>query len=195
MLSPSLSCTLGVAPPKAQWSPAALHPTPRHAHRYEHDVRAGSHRYCATDISPLSTICAVVQLVQYLTVVGPPYQCRHGRRGDHRSYHRRCLFRYPSSYQQSSPRQQYILSEVVCAWRAAVLWNYDRRVVAVLMVFLIGATCELYLPSPCLPIRQDHSTRSQLRRESTSAEPSILSSFLLLNPHHRTATRSSANAR
>jgi len=34
----------------------------------------------------------------------------------------------------------YILSEVVCAWRAAVLWNYDRRVVAVLMVFLFGAT-------------------------------------------------------
>ncbi|KAI9450464.1 hypothetical protein BJY52DRAFT_1302492 [Lactarius psammicola] len=34
----------------------------------------------------------------------------------------------------------YILSEVVCAWRAAVLWNYDRRVVAVLMFFLIGAT-------------------------------------------------------
>jgi hypothetical protein len=34
----------------------------------------------------------------------------------------------------------YILSEVVCAWRAVVLWNYDRRVVAVLMFFLIGAT-------------------------------------------------------
>jgi hypothetical protein len=34
----------------------------------------------------------------------------------------------------------YILSQVVCAWRAAVLWNYDRRVVAVLMFFLIGVT-------------------------------------------------------
>ncbi len=51
------------------------------------------------------------------------------------------------------PPNQYILSEVVCAWRAAVLWNYDRRVVAVLMVFLIGATCECYLPIPCLLIR------------------------------------------
>lgn len=40
------------------------------------------------------------------------------------------------------PSKQYILSEVVCAWRAAVLWDYDRRVVAVLTVFLIGATCE-----------------------------------------------------
>lgn len=34
----------------------------------------------------------------------------------------------------------YILNEVVCAWRAAVMWNFDRRVVAVLMVFLIGTT-------------------------------------------------------
>jgi hypothetical protein len=34
----------------------------------------------------------------------------------------------------------YILSGAVCAWRAAVLWNYDRRVVAVLTVFLIGTT-------------------------------------------------------
>ncbi|KAH8991485.1 hypothetical protein EDB86DRAFT_2933344 [Lactarius hatsudake] len=34
----------------------------------------------------------------------------------------------------------YVLSEVVCAWRAAVMWNYDRRVVAALMVFLVGAT-------------------------------------------------------
>ncbi|KAI9439094.1 hypothetical protein H4582DRAFT_2098305 [Lactarius indigo] len=34
----------------------------------------------------------------------------------------------------------YVLSEVVCAWRAAVLWNYDRRVITVLLVFLVGAT-------------------------------------------------------
>lgn len=32
----------------------------------------------------------------------------------------------------------YILSFVVCAWRAAVLWNYDRRVVAVLVFFILG---------------------------------------------------------
>lgn len=30
------------------------------------------------------------------------------------------------------------------------MWNYDRRVVAALMVFLIGTACERYLPSPCL---------------------------------------------
>jgi len=34
----------------------------------------------------------------------------------------------------------YILSEVVCAWRAVVLWNYDRRVISVFMFFLVGAT-------------------------------------------------------
>ncbi|KAI0287743.1 hypothetical protein BC826DRAFT_1042283 [Russula brevipes] len=34
----------------------------------------------------------------------------------------------------------YVLSDVVCAWRAAVLWNYDRRVVAVLAFFVLGTT-------------------------------------------------------
>jgi len=32
----------------------------------------------------------------------------------------------------------YIMSIVVCAWRAAVLWKYDRRVVAVLVFFILG---------------------------------------------------------
>jgi len=32
----------------------------------------------------------------------------------------------------------YIISNVVCAWRAAVLWNYNRRVVAVLALFVLG---------------------------------------------------------
>ena len=49
------------------------------------------------------------------------------------SFDIRCLTEYP---------KQYILSEAVCAWRAVVLWNYDRRVVAVLMFFLIGTTCK-----------------------------------------------------
>jgi hypothetical protein len=52
-----------------------------------------------------------------------------------------------------TPHKQYILSEVVCAWRAAVLWDYDRRVVAVLIVFLVGATCK----SPMSPISRDYS--------------------------------------
>ena len=44
---------------------------------------------------------------------------------------------------------KYILSDVVGAWRAAVLWNYNRKVVAVLTLFVLGTTGELaYLVMP-----------------------------------------------
>ena len=33
---------------------------------------------------------------------------------------------------------QYILSDIVCAWRAVVLWNRDKRVVAILLLFILG---------------------------------------------------------
>ncbi|KAI0259749.1 hypothetical protein BC834DRAFT_904275 [Gloeopeniophorella convolvens] len=43
----------------------------------------------------------------------------------------------------------FIMSDVICAWRAMVLWNRDRRVVAVLLLFLLGtvaaAGCDLGL--------------------------------------------------
>ncbi|KAI9450469.1 hypothetical protein BJY52DRAFT_1356549 [Lactarius psammicola] len=46
-------------------------------------------------------------------------------------------------------RLMYILSDVVCAWRAVVLWNRDKRVIAVLLLFILGtiaaAGCELGL--------------------------------------------------
>jgi len=32
----------------------------------------------------------------------------------------------------------YVISDIVCAWRAAVLWNYDRRVLTVLSLFVLG---------------------------------------------------------
>ncbi|KAN0103693.1 hypothetical protein V8E52_011718 [Russula decolorans] len=32
----------------------------------------------------------------------------------------------------------FLLTDLVCAWRAAVLWNYDRRVLAVLALFVLG---------------------------------------------------------
>ncbi|KAI0259765.1 hypothetical protein BC834DRAFT_600802 [Gloeopeniophorella convolvens] len=35
-------------------------------------------------------------------------------------------------------RIMYILSDVVCAWRAVVLWNRDRRVIAILLLFILG---------------------------------------------------------
>ncbi|KAI9450470.1 hypothetical protein BJY52DRAFT_176724 [Lactarius psammicola] len=46
-------------------------------------------------------------------------------------------------------RLMYILSDVICAWRAVVLWNRDKRVIAVLLLFILGtiaaAGCELGL--------------------------------------------------
>jgi hypothetical protein len=35
---------------------------------------------------------------------------------------------------------QYILSDVICAWRAVVLWNKDKRVIAILTLFILGTT-------------------------------------------------------
>ncbi|KAH9014605.1 hypothetical protein EDB83DRAFT_2529292 [Lactarius deliciosus] len=44
---------------------------------------------------------------------------------------------------------QYILGDIVCAWRAVVLWNRDKRVIAILLLFILGTTaaagCELGL--------------------------------------------------
>ncbi|KAI9439086.1 hypothetical protein H4582DRAFT_112939 [Lactarius indigo] len=41
----------------------------------------------------------------------------------------------------------YILSDIICAWRAVVLWNRDKRVIAILLLFVLGTTaaagCEL----------------------------------------------------
>ncbi|KAH8991489.1 hypothetical protein EDB86DRAFT_3079902 [Lactarius hatsudake] len=34
----------------------------------------------------------------------------------------------------------YTLSDIVCAWRAVVLWNRDKRVIAVLLLFILGTT-------------------------------------------------------
>ena len=35
---------------------------------------------------------------------------------------------------------QYILSDIICAWRAVVLWNRDKRVIAILLLFILGTT-------------------------------------------------------
>ncbi|KAI0287748.1 hypothetical protein BC826DRAFT_1042313 [Russula brevipes] len=34
-------------------------------------------------------------------------------------------------------RVMYILSDIICAWRAVVLWNKDRRVIAILLLFIL----------------------------------------------------------
>ena len=38
----------------------------------------------------------------------------------------------------STDAAQYILSDIICAWRAVVLWNGDKRVVAILLLFILG---------------------------------------------------------
>ena len=35
---------------------------------------------------------------------------------------------------------QYILSDIICAWRAVVLWNRDKRIVAIILLFILGTT-------------------------------------------------------
>ncbi|KAI9439102.1 hypothetical protein H4582DRAFT_2056943 [Lactarius indigo] len=46
-------------------------------------------------------------------------------------------------------RLMYILSDIICAWRAVVLWNRDKRVIAILLLFIFGTTvaaaCEIGL--------------------------------------------------
>ncbi|KAN0129144.1 hypothetical protein V8E53_013015 [Lactarius tabidus] len=37
-------------------------------------------------------------------------------------------------------RLMYILSDIICAWRAVVLWNRDKRVIAILLLFILGTT-------------------------------------------------------
>jgi hypothetical protein len=83
-------------------------------------------------------------------VVHAPDQHHHGRRRHHRVYH--CGWRhvyiliclYSADFLSVSCADpplfvvKYIISDIVCAWRAALLWNYDRRVVAILSLFVLG---------------------------------------------------------
>ncbi|KAH9006701.1 hypothetical protein EDB83DRAFT_727053 [Lactarius deliciosus] len=52
-------------------------------------------------------------------------------------------------------RLMYILSDIVCAWRAVVLWNRDKRIIAILLLLILGtaaaAGCELRLTNPVAP--------------------------------------------
>ncbi|KAH9026521.1 hypothetical protein EDB85DRAFT_170128 [Lactarius pseudohatsudake] len=46
----------------------------------------------------------------------------------------------------------------VCAWRAVVLWNRDKRIIAILLLLILGTTaaagCELRLGDPVSPSGQ-----------------------------------------
>ncbi|KAI9433493.1 hypothetical protein H4582DRAFT_2101524 [Lactarius indigo] len=56
---------------------------------------------------------------------------------------------------------QYILSDIICAWRAVVLWNRDKRVIAILLLFILGTIaaggCELGLGLiPCFKYNEPY---------------------------------------
>ncbi|KAH9026513.1 hypothetical protein EDB85DRAFT_169566 [Lactarius pseudohatsudake] len=52
-------------------------------------------------------------------------------------------------------RLMYILCDIVCAWRAVVLWNRDKRIIAILLLLILGtaaaAGCELGLSNHVFP--------------------------------------------
>jgi hypothetical protein len=33
---------------------------------------------------------------------------------------------------------QYILCDIICAWRTVVLWNRDNHIIAILVLFILG---------------------------------------------------------
>ena len=33
---------------------------------------------------------------------------------------------------------QYVLCDTICAWRTVVLWSKDKRVIAILLLFVLG---------------------------------------------------------
>ncbi|KAI0273915.1 hypothetical protein BGY98DRAFT_997810 [Russula aff. rugulosa BPL654] len=69
----------------------------------------------------------------------------------------------------------FLLTDLVCAWRAAVLWNYDRRVLAILALFVLGtitaggADLGIYLhttfKSSDQPLQQGTGVKQEHRRK------------------------------
>ncbi|KAF8264776.1 hypothetical protein EI94DRAFT_1787843 [Lactarius quietus] len=37
-------------------------------------------------------------------------------------------------------RLMYIICDIICAWRTVVLWNRDKRVITILIIFILGTT-------------------------------------------------------
>ncbi|KAH9004442.1 hypothetical protein EDB86DRAFT_3099029 [Lactarius hatsudake] len=83
----------------------------------------------------------------YLNVFGPT-SAPLSTWSDHRSF-------VVSLVEATITRLMYILSDIVCAWRAVVLWNRDKRIIAILLLLILGTTaaagCELRLSNHVLP--------------------------------------------
>ncbi|KAF8259275.1 hypothetical protein EI94DRAFT_662411 [Lactarius quietus] len=52
------------------------------------------------------------------------------------------LASYQSNYYAwgTITRLMYIVCDIICAWRTVVLWNRDKRVIAILLIFILGTT-------------------------------------------------------
>ncbi|KAF8266783.1 hypothetical protein EI94DRAFT_133400 [Lactarius quietus] len=50
------------------------------------------------------------------------------------------LVAYSSYGWGSITRLMYILCDIICTWRTVILWNRDKRVIAVLLIFIFGTT-------------------------------------------------------
>ncbi|KAH9026516.1 hypothetical protein EDB85DRAFT_2175271 [Lactarius pseudohatsudake] len=64
-------------------------------------------------------------------------------------------FHVVSLVEAAITRLMYVLSDIVCAWRAVVLWNRDKRIIAILLLLILGtaaaAGCELRLGGSVAP--------------------------------------------
>ncbi|KAH9051197.1 hypothetical protein EDB83DRAFT_2398571 [Lactarius deliciosus] len=76
----------------------------------------------------------------------------------------------------------YILSDVICAWRAVVIWDRDKRVIAILLLFILGtiaaAGCEIGL-GVVPPFSQFTSQSGPLYMVGPSLGTNLLSTGLI----------------
>ncbi|KAH9173207.1 hypothetical protein EDB89DRAFT_2242408 [Lactarius sanguifluus] len=79
-------------------------------------------------------------------------------------------------------RLMYILSDVICAWRAVVIWDRDKRVIAILLLFILGtiaaAGCEMGL-GVVPPFSQFSSQSGPLYMVGPSLGTNLLSTGLI----------------
>lgn len=68
------------------------------------------------------------------------------------------------------------MSDIICAWRAVVLWNKDKRVIAILLLFILGTVGV----SGIDPSSHPHSPRA-----AAAGSDLGLSLAPLFNPSHQ----------
>ncbi|KAH9010241.1 hypothetical protein EDB85DRAFT_1902330 [Lactarius pseudohatsudake] len=86
----------------------------------------------------------VIALVLEITLWFQQYHAFMTRGGVWSPYRTNVAFAVESTI----TRLMYVLSDIICAWRAVVLWNRDKRIIAILLLLILGTTAvagyELY---------------------------------------------------